>query len=102
MRLHGRGERGPSAWAHPFEEEGAIGFAGFDYGVNGSRHLCCDGSVSLAAQIRVVTILRDIAFELVAKAVGGFEHGGLTGQLQRAAQPGIAILGYLASAAEHA
>lgn len=60
--LHGSTERGPSAWAHPFKE-GAIGFAGFDHGVNGACHLCGNGGVSLAAQIWVVTVLRDVAFE---------------------------------------
>ena len=37
---------------------------------NGACHLCGDGSVGLTAQIRVVTILRDVTLELVAEAVG--------------------------------
>ena len=36
--------------------------------MNGACHLCCDGGVGLAAQIRVVTILRYVTLELVAEA----------------------------------
>ena len=68
LNIGGSTERGPSARAHPLEE-GAIGFAGFHDGVNGARHLCGDGSIGLAAQIGVVTVLRDGAFELVPEAV---------------------------------
>ncbi len=71
--------KGPSARARPLEE-GAIRFAEFDHGVNGACHLCGDGGVCLAAQIRVMAVLRDVAFELVSEAVGGLEHGSLTGQ----------------------
>ena len=39
-----------------------VRFAGFDHGVNGARHLRGDGGVGLAAQIRVVTVLRAITF----------------------------------------
>lgn len=76
-------ERGLSAWAHPLEEW-AIGFAVFDHGMHGARHLGRDGSVGFAAQIGVMSILRDVAFELVPEAVGPFENRGLAGHPERA------------------
>jgi hypothetical protein len=56
----------------------------------------------LAAQIGIVAILRDVALELVAKAVGGLQHGGLSGDPERAAQTGVAVFRDPASAAEQA
>ena len=69
-------ERGPSAWAHPLEE-GAIGFAVFDHGVYCARHLGRDRGVCLAAQMRVLPVLGDVALGLVAEAVGPLQHCGL-------------------------
>ncbi|TCT33051.1 hypothetical protein EDC90_103513 [Martelella mediterranea] len=82
-------ERGPSAWAHPLEE-GAIGFAVFNYGVYGARHLCRDRGVGLATQMSVVSVFRDVAFELVTKAVGSLENGSLAGHPERTTQAGSA------------
>src|SRR6056297_1202920 len=83
-------EKGPSAWAHPLEE-GAIGFAVFDHGVYGARHLGRDGGVGLAAQMGVVSVPRDIAFELVTEAIGTFENGHLACHPEGSAQPGVAV-----------
>lgn len=89
-----RSERDPSAWAHPFKEgapyseckhsliEQWIGFAGFDHGVNGARHLSCDGSVSFTAQIGGAAVRRDVALEHASEAVCGFKHRGLSGNPQ--------------------
>jgi len=44
-------------------------FAVIDHGVYGARHLGRDGGVSLAAQMSIVSILRDVALKLVAEAV---------------------------------
>jgi hypothetical protein len=41
-----------------------------DHGVHGARHLGRDCGVGLAAQMGIVSILRDVAVELVPKAVG--------------------------------
>lgn len=94
-------ERGPSAWAHPLEE-GAIGFAVIDHGVYGARHLCRDRGIGLAAQMGIVSILGDVALELVPEAVGPLENGGLAGHPHRAPQAGIAVLRDTALTAEHA
>src|SRR6056297_1465268 len=94
-------ERGLSAWAHPLEE-GAIGFAVFDHGVYGARHLGRDRGVGLAAQMGIVSIFRDVAFELVPEAVGPLENSGLAGHPERAPQPGIAVFRDPALTAEHA
>src|SRR6056297_1944831 len=94
-------ERGPSAWAHPLEE-GAIGFAVIDHGVCGARHFGGDGGVRLAAQLRVVSILRDVAFEPVPEAVGSLENSGLAGHPERPPKPRVAVLRDPALAAEHA
>ncbi len=94
-------DRGPSAWAHPLEE-GAIGFAVFDHGVYGARHLGCDRSVGLASQMGVVSIPRDVSFKLVTEAVGAFENGDLSGHPEGSAEPGVAVFGDSALAAEHA
>jgi LacI family transcriptional regulator len=63
-----------------------------DHGVYGSRHLGRDCGVGLAAQMSVVSILRDVAFELVPEAVGPLENSGLAGHPERAPEPGIAVL----------
>ena len=84
-------ERGPSAWAHPFEK-GAIGFAVFDHGVYGARHLCRDCGIGLATQMGIVSVFGDVALELVAEAVRPLQYCGLAGHPKRAAQPGIAVL----------
>src|SRR6056297_238493 len=94
-------ERGPSAWAHPLEE-GAIGFAVIDHGVYGARHLGRDRGVGLAAQMGIMPVFRDVAFELVPEAVCSLEDGGLAGHPERAPEPSIAILRNTALAAEHA
>jgi hypothetical protein len=54
-----------------FLEEGMIRFARFDHAVNNARHFCCDGGVGLSVQVRVMAVLRDVAFELVAKLLAG-------------------------------
>ncbi|MBB3708652.1 hypothetical protein FHS67_004992 [Aminobacter aminovorans] len=46
----------------------------------------------LAAQIGIVAISRDIAFEFVTEAVLALADGDLSGDPQGAAQPGIAEL----------
>ena len=94
-----RSERGPSAWAHPLEE-GAIRFAGFDHGVKSAAHLRGDGGVSLATQIGIVAVLRDVPLELVAEAVGRLQGCGLSGDPERAAETGVAVRRYLAPTAE--
>jgi len=47
-----------------------------------------------------MSVLGDVAFELVAEAVGALEHGRLPRHPERSAQSGIAILRDPASAAE--
>lgn len=94
-------ERGLSVWAHPLEE-GVIGFAVTDHRVNGAHHLCRDRGVGFAAQMTVVSVLRDVALEFVPEAVGPLENGRLAGHPECAAQPGIAILRDPALTAEHA
>lgn len=49
-----------------------------------------------------MSILRDVAFELIAEAVGPLKNGRLAGHPERAAQAGIAVLRDPALAAEHA
>jgi len=73
-----------------------------DHGVYGARHLGRDRGVGLAAQMGIMSVFRDVAFELVAEAVGPFEDGRLTGHPERAPEPGIAILRDAALTAEHA
>src|SRR6056297_3251894 len=94
-------ERGPSAWAHPFKE-GAIRFTMVYHGVCCARHLGRDCGVGFAAQTGIVSVLGNIAFKLVAEAVGPLQHGGLTGHPERAPKPGITVLRYPPLAAEHA
>lgn len=59
--------------------EGAIGFAGFDHGVNSAGHPGGDVGVSLATRAGVVRNRRDVSLEFVAEAASGLQHGGLTG-----------------------
>lgn len=47
------------------------------HGVNGARHLGCNGSIGLAAQMGVVPILRDVSLEFIPEAIGPFENCGL-------------------------
>lgn len=68
-------QRGPSAWARPSR----TGFAVFDHGACCSRRLGDNGGTSLALQMSVVSILSNVALELVAKAVGPLQDGDLTG-----------------------
>jgi hypothetical protein len=49
----------------------------FDDSVHGSGHLCGDCSIRRAAQISVVTVFGDIAFELVTEAIRLLEDGEL-------------------------
>ncbi len=47
-------------------------------------------------------VLRNVALEFVAEAVGLLQDRRLPSQPQSAADAGVTILGYLASTAEHA
>ncbi len=81
---------GPSAWARPLEEGTPysecshsltgqrIGFAEFDHGVNGARQLGRDGRNGLAPKMRVMPVVRDVAFEIVPETVGPLQDGGLS------------------------
>lgn len=64
----------------------------FDHGVYGACHLGRDCGVGLATQMGIVSVLRDVAFELVPEAVGPLQHGGLSCHPERAPEPGIAVL----------
>lgn len=56
------------------------------------RHLGGNCGNSIAAQIGIVAISRDVAFELVPEAVLALADGNLPGDPQGATQPGIAKL----------
>ena len=85
-------ERGSSTWHPPFDEGPVVGTA-FDDRVYDTRHLGGNGGHCLAAQIGIVPILGDIAFELVTEAVLPLADGDLSGDPKSAAQAGIAELG---------
>ena len=58
-------------------KEGAIGFAIFDDPVNSTGHLGSDCGIRFAAQMFVVAVLGDGAFERVTEAVGPLHNGNL-------------------------
>ena len=72
-------------------KEGAIGFTIFDDPMNSTGHLGGDCGIRLAAQIGVVTVFGDIAFEFVPKAIRVLEGGDLPGHPEGAAQARVAV-----------
>ena len=85
-------DRGPSTWYPPLEEGPVVGTA-FDDGVHDAGHLGGNCSHRLAAQIGIVAILRDVAFELMTEAVLPLADGDLSGDPQGAAQTSVAEFG---------
>ena len=69
-----------------------MGFAEFDNCVYFARHFGRDG-VGLATQMGIVPLPRDVALELVAQAIGAFEHCNLTNHPEGSAQSGVAVFG---------
>ena len=63
----------------------------FNHGVYCARHLGWDRSVCLASQMRVVSVSRDVAFELISEAIGALENGRLASHLKSTAKPGVPI-----------
>ena len=72
-RLHGSHRERSFRLGRPFLER-AIGLAAFDDRMGRACDLGGDSSVGFAPDMGVVTILRDVAFELVTKRVH-FLHG---------------------------
>ena len=85
-------DRGSSTWHPPLNEGPVVGIA-FDDGVDDTRHLGGNSGHRLAAQIGIVAISRDVAFELVPESVLALTDGDLSGEPQGAAQSRIAELG---------
>ena len=69
-------EKGPSAADHP-SKKGQVRFAMFDDPMNSTGHLGGDCGIHFAAQMFVVAVFGDIAFERVSKAVGPLHNGDL-------------------------
>jgi hypothetical protein len=61
--------------------------------VDDTRHLGGNSGHRLAAQIGIVAISRDVAFDLVPESVLALTDGNLSGDPQSAAQSRIAELG---------
>lgn len=99
-RFHGSIERDPSAWARPLEKW-AIGFPVLDHrrvrcAPSWRRWRCrpCASGAGCAGPGHV-------AFELVAKAVGSLQRGGLTRDPESVAQARVAVFQDLALATKH-
>ncbi len=61
-------------------------FATFNDPMNSTGHLRGDCGIRVAAQIGVVTVFDDIAFELVMEAIRLLEDGNLSGHPEGATQ----------------
>ena len=72
-------------------KEGAVWVTFFDNPVHGPGHLRDDCGIRLAAQMGVVTVFGDIAFELVTEAVRLLKDGNLPNHPMGAAQARVAI-----------
>ena len=83
-------EKGPSAADHP-SKKGQVRFAMFNDPRNSTGHLGGDWAIRFAAQMFVVAVFGDIAFERVSKAVGALRNGNLASHPEGAAQSGIRI-----------
>ena len=83
-------EKGPSAVDHP-SKKGQVRFAMFNDPMNSTGHLGGACRIRFVAQMFVVVVPRDVAFELVSKAVGLLYNGDLACHPEGAAQSGITI-----------
>ena len=83
-------EKGPSATDHP-SKKGQVRFAMFDDPINNTGHLGGDWAIRFAAQMFVVAVLGDRAFERVTEAVGALHTGNLTCHPEGAARSGIPV-----------
>ena len=73
------------------KDPSAIGFAMFNDPMNSTGHLGGACRIRFVAQMFVVVVPRDVAFELVSKAVGLLYNGDLACHPEGAAQSGITI-----------
>tara|TARA_R110002020_G_scaffold95692_5_gene229407 strand:+ start:10996 stop:11193 length:198 start_codon:yes stop_codon:yes gene_type:complete len=63
----------------------------FDDPVNCAGHFGGDCRIRLSAQMGVLSVLGNVALELISEAVGALQYGNLTGHPQGAAQAGIPV-----------
>ncbi|SHK62344.1 hypothetical protein SAMN05444000_1483 [Shimia gijangensis] len=63
----------------------------FNDPVNSTGHLGGDCGICLSTQMGVLSVLGDVALELISEAVGTLQNGNLTSHPQGAAQAGIPV-----------
>src|SRR5689334_13405700 len=83
-------------------EEGAIVSSILDQSINDTCKLGSDRAIRLAAQISIQRLSTHVTIELAAQTVLAHAHRGLGRHPERRAQPGVAVLGEPADAAEAA
>ena len=83
-------EKSPSASDHP-SKKGQVRFAMFDDPRNSTGRLGGDWAIRFAAQMFVVAVLGDRAFERVSKAVGPLHNSDLACHPEGAVQSGIPV-----------